>query len=208
MRVILFLLLLVVAELVSAKDKPQISPEPSWLYRITPDLTKQADPKKISNGYYLELFDSQINIRKQTSYVHYIRKIVNESGIQNASETSVEFSPEYETLTFHYIKIIRDGAVLNQLKLDQIKVIQEENDVDQYQYNGLKRAFIILKDIRKGDRIEAAYSLTGFNPVFDDKFIRSIDFSNGNPILNYFQTIIGETNRKLNFTYSGDCPRP
>jgi hypothetical protein len=208
MRIILFLLLLLVTDLVFAKDKPQISSEPSWLYPIKPDHTKKADPKKISNGYYLELFDSQINIEKQTNYLHYIRKIVNESGIQNASEISVEFSPEYETLTFHYIRVIRNGVILNQLKLNDIKVIQEENDVDEYQYNGLKRAFIILKDIRKDDRIETAYSLTGFNPVFDNKFTADIDFSNNNPILNYFQTVIAEAPRKLNLTYSGDCPRP
>jgi transglutaminase-like putative cysteine protease len=208
MRITLFLLLLLVTELVSAKDKPQLSSEPSWLYPVKPDISKPADPKKISNGYYLELFDSQINIQKQTSYFHYIRKIINESGIQNGSEVSVEFSPEYETVTFHYIRVIRNGVILNQLRLNEIKVIQEENDVDQYQYNGLKRAFIILKDIRKDDRIEAAYSLTGFNPVFDNKFTVQIDFSNNNPILNYYQTIIAEESRKLNLTYSPDCPKP
>ncbi|HTE24466.1 DUF3857 domain-containing transglutaminase family protein, partial [Flavitalea sp.] len=208
MRIIFVLLLLLVTELVSAKDKPRISSEPTWLYPVKPDLSKKPDLKKISNGYYLELFDTQTNLSNQTNYIHYIRKIVNESGIQNASEISVEFSPEYETLIFHYIRIIRNGVVLNQLRLNDIKVIQEENDVDQYQYNGLKRAFVILKDIRKEDRIEAAYSLTGFNPVFNNKFTGNLDFANDNPILNYYRTIIADAPRKLNFTYFGNCPKP
>jgi phosphate starvation-inducible membrane PsiE len=208
MRIVFIMLLLFVTGIVSAKDKPLISSEPTWLYPIKPDLTKKPDLKKISNGYYLELFDSQTNLRNQTNYIHYIRKIVNESGIQNASEISVEFSPEYETLVFHYIRVIRNGVVLSQLRLNDIKVIQEEKDVDQYQYNGQKRAYVILKDIRKEDRIEAAYSLVGFNPVFNNIFTGNLDFTNDNPILNYYRTIIAEEKRKLNFKYFGDCPRP
>ncbi|HMF72378.1 MAG TPA: DUF3857 domain-containing protein, partial [Flavitalea sp.] len=208
MRILSFLLLFFITEFVSAKDKPQISSEPLWLYQVKPDLSKQPDLKKISNGYYLELYDKQINLRNQTTYTHYIRKIVNESGIQNASEISVQFAPEYESLTFHYIRVIRNGVVLNQLRLNDIKVIQEENDVDEYQYNGLKRAFIILKDIRKEDRIEAAYSLTGFNPVFNNKFTDDISFVYDNPIINYYQTIVVEKTRPLSFTYYQGCPKP
>jgi len=208
MRILLFLLLFSITEHASAKDKPQISSEPLWLYKIKPDFSKQPELRKISNGYYLELFDKQINLNNQTTYTHYIRKIINESGIQNASEISVQFAPEYETLTFHYIRVIRNGVVLNLLRLNDIKVIQEENDVDDYQYNGLKRGFIILKDIRKDDRIEAAYSLTGFNPVFNNKFTGGISFVTENPILNYYQTIVVDTTKQLRFHYRLDCPKP
>ncbi len=121
---------------------------------------------------------------------------------------SVLFSPEYQSLSFHYVRVIRNGVVLNRLKLNEIVVIHEENDVDKYQYNGRKRAFIILKDIRKDDRIEAAYSLTGFNPVFANKFTADISFVNDNPILNYYQTVIAESTRQLRFTYYKDCPKP
>ena len=208
MRFILILLLLFVTQFIYAKHKPEIGAEPSWLYPVKPDLSKKPALKKISNGYYLELFDSQINVGHQTNYVHFIRKIVNESGIQNASEISVEFSPEYQTLTFHYIRIIRNGVVLNQLRLNDIKVVQEENNVEEYQYNGLKRAFVILKDIRKEDQIETAYSLNGFNPVFEDKFTASLDFSNDNPIMNYYRTILAESTRNLHLTFFSDCPKP
>jgi hypothetical protein len=207
MRITSFLIVLFSTLCSFAKDKPQIASEPSWLYPSKPDLSKQPDLKKVSNGFYLELLDQQINLPTQTAYNHYIRKIVNESGIQNASEISVTFSPSYQKLIFHYVRVIRNGIVQNHLNLNEISVINEESDVDNFQYTGHKRAFLILKDIRKGDRIEAAYSLTGFNPAYNNKFIKDIYFSNDDPILNYYQTIIAEPSRQLKFNYYKDCPK-
>lgn len=207
MRIFTFLLLLIASQSI-AKDQPNILPQPSWLYKVTPDFSKKVELRKIGNGYFYELFDEQINIKTQTVYNHFVRNIVNETGLQDASEVSISFAPEYQTLNFHFVRVIRNGSEINHLSAKDIKVIQEEEDVEQYQYNGRKRAFIILKDIRKGDRIEAAYSVIGFNPVFNNRFTYDVRFVSDNPILNYYQTIIAEPGRKLNFSYFRNCPKP
>ena len=65
-----------------------IGPEPEWLYKPVLKPVKPYAEGSVSDGYYLEYVDGQVNLRSQAVYRHVIRHIVNESGVQNASEVS------------------------------------------------------------------------------------------------------------------------
>ncbi len=181
---------------------------PAWLYTIRPDLHKSPAREDISNGYYYQLYDFQSNLTCNTEYTHYIRTIVNESGVQNGSEVSVTFAPQFQQVVFHRITIIRDGAVLDRLQLNNIKVVQEETDADEFQYNGLKRAFLTLKDVRKGDQIDVAFSVVGFNPVFDNRYSDDFSFSMATAVCNYYRTIITTPTRPLHILTLNKAPGP
>lgn len=193
---------------VFAKEGVRIGPEPAWLYTNSPDLRKTPDNRDIRDGYYFNLFDEQTNIPAHTNYTHFIKQIVNESGVQNESEVSVSFSPEYQELVMHKIAIIRNNQVINQLIPGHIKVVQEETEAEDFQYNGLKRAFVILKDVRKGDRIEVAYSLIGSNPVFNNKFSDKIYLTQSTAICNYYKTLITTAVRPLFMRPANNAPLP
>jgi len=192
----------------TAKEKVRIYTSPSWLYKTSPDLHKTPNSRDISNGYYFNLMDEQTNVPAQTEYTHYIKQIVNESGVQNASEVSVTFSPGYQELVIHQIVIHRDNEVINQLLPGRIKVVQEETDAAEFEYHGLKRAFVTLKDVRKGDQIEVAFSLIGFNPVFAGKFSDKFHFSQVTAICNYYKTIVTAADRPLIIRPANNAPNP
>lgn len=181
---------------------------PSWLFGLRPDLKKTPASRDINNGYYMELIDKQTNVPAKTEYTHFIRHIVNETGVQNASEISVEFIPDYQHVIFHKISLIREGKIVSTLKVTDIKVVQEETESANFQYNGIKRAFVVLKDVRSNDRIDVAYSLVGFNPVFKGKFSDEFYFYSDVAVTNYFQTIITTKDHPLNFRYFNESPAP
>lgn len=182
--------------------------QPTWLFRLKPDLGKVPAAREISNGYYLELIDLQTNVPAQAEYTHFIRHIVNETGVQNASEVSVEFAPDYQHVIFHQISVIREGKIVSTLKASQIKVVQEETSSGDFQYNGIKRAFVVLKDVRSNDRIDVAYTVAGFNPVYKGHFTNEFYFYSGVSVSNYFQTIITTKAHPLNFKYFNEAPSP
>lgn len=182
--------------------------EPDWLFKPSLKPAKAYSEGAAGDGYYLELVDGQVDLRSQTMYRHVVRHIINESGVQNASEISVSYDPAYQKIIFHKILLIRDGKRINQLSLQDIKVIQEEADAERYQYNGMKRAYIILKGTRKDDRIEYAYSMVGFNPVYKNRFTDKFYFSADDEIGNYFQTYIVPSDRKLLVNYFNEAPKP
>lgn len=204
----LIFLLAAICSQTRAAEKVAITAMPTWIYKTTPDLEKKPEARNISNGYYLELMDEQVNLFLQTQFTHLVRHIVNESGVENASEVSVTFSPEYQKVVFHAVAIWRDGKMINQLTPGAIKVVQEETESANLQYNGIKRAFIILKDVRKGDRIEASYSVIGDNPVFANRFDNSYYFTSTTAMCNYFLTIIAPSTTKLNFKYFNKAEAP
>jgi hypothetical protein len=207
MRIALSIILgLLLTPSLQALPLVKTSPIPGWLYPIHPDLQKKPARDDISNGYYYTLYDLQSNLNCNTEYTHYIRDIANESGVQNGSEVSVTFAPEFQQVVFHRINIFRDGATIDRLQLSNIKVVQEETDADEFQYNGLKRAFLTIKDIRKGDRIEVAFSVIGFNPVFGNHYSDDFSFSTSTAVCNYYKTII--TNRPLYIQTINNAPAP
>ncbi|MBS1660600.1 MAG: DUF3857 domain-containing protein [Bacteroidetes bacterium] len=209
MRILVsFILFLFTAINLPAAPNVRTSPIPSWLHPIYPDLGKKPIQRDISDGYYYELLEEQTSLLNNTTYSHYIKHIINKTGVQDASEISVTFSPQFQQVVFHRITIMREGAVLNQLQPNEIKVVQEEKEASNYEYNGLKRAYLTLKDVRKGDRIEVAYSLVGFNPVFANKFSEEAYFINNTAVCNYYKTIITTPTRKLNIRYGNKATAP
>ena len=192
----------------AAKEKVQVSPEPGWLFPTKADLTRVPVARTISNGYYYELQEEQTNLLTNTQYTHYIKQITNESGIQRESEVSVTYSPEFQELIIHTINILREGKVIRQLLPGTIQVVQEETDAADFMYNGRKRAFVTLKDVRKNDRIEVSYSLVGLNPVFGGKFSAEFYLGDETAVCNYFKTIITSPGRKLVVRTSNNAPAP
>ncbi|HLZ88045.1 MAG TPA: DUF3857 domain-containing protein, partial [Puia sp.] len=181
---------------------------PAWLYTIHPDLDKKPARDEISDGYFYQLLDLQTSLPDKARYTHYIINITNESGVQNASEVSVTFAPEFQQVVFHRVNIIRGGTVLNQLNLSRIRVIQEEKEAGEFEYNGLKRAFLTLKDVRKGDRIEVAYSVVGFNPVFGNKYSDDFAFNSSTAVCNYYKSITTTQDRPLQVLSVNKAPAP
>ena len=181
---------------------------PDWLISIDPDLSRQPAAEDISNGFYYELQDEQTNLLHSTEFTHFIKHIINSSGVQDESEVSVTFSPQFQRVVFHRISILRDGMVINELQNSRIKVVQEETDAGDFQYNGLQRAYITLTDVRKGDRIEVAYSIIGFNPVFGSKFATQRYFTRSTAICNYFRTIITDAGRPLHILTHNNALAP
>jgi len=160
---------------------------------------QNSNDKNISGGFYYDLIDRQINLEKKTVFVHVIRHIVNESGIQDVSDVSVTYSPQYEQLVFHKVNVIHEGKIINQLLYKDIKSADEESEAPAYLYNGKRRSYILLKNVQKDDLIDIEYSIIGFNPVFKGLYSSEYYFNSSTTISNYSLSFITTANQKLNY---------
>lgn len=210
MRRYTFLLsLLLLPSLLMAQGRNlSIAPKPDWLLPYQPDLSRKPDLKDVSDGYYQVLYEEQRHLEKQTIYRHVIRQIVSEVGIQNGSEINAEYNPEYEKLQFHTIVIRRNGQVINRLDPSKFKVLQQETELSRFIYSGIHNAYFIVEDVRKGDQIEYAYSITGENPIFQNRYCRNIYFTAYEPIMNFYKSLITSPTRPLHFKKYSDAPEP
>ncbi len=183
----------------------QISPHPSWIKEINTD-NNNYNPKEISNGYYLSLLDVQTHATKKSYFVHQIIHIVSETGVQNASEISVNFDPSFEELFFHKIQIKRNGQIINKLDVSGFKIIQNETELSRFLYNETFTALLILDDVQKGDDIDVEYTLIGQNPIFEDKIYSDYYFSSQNPIYHLHRSLILPKDREVIFKSFNNPP--
>lgn len=148
----------------------QVAPPGNWVkphfFNLRPSSTlldSNADDR------YL-LLERQINVRRNETFVHSVRQILTTGGVQNDSTLTIDFNPSCQSLTLHWVRIWRDGTHLDRLDTNNVKVVEQEQDLNQSILNGEKSAILVLNDVRVGDIIDYAYTIKGANPVFDRHF--------------------------------------
>lgn len=183
-----------------------LSAKPAWLNTYK-DYNKSIPARDVDNGYFYQLIEEQIQVEKQADYSHVIRQIVSDAGIQNGSEISISFDPSYQRLDFHEIIVWRDNKPQNRLSAGSFKMIADEQELSKFIYQGTYSAYCILADIRKGDKIEYSYTITGRNPILGNQFCHNLFLQQSQPIAHLYKAILASPQRKLNFKAFNKVPK-
>jgi len=193
----------------SSASTPEIhtAAKPIWLSTYK-DYNQKPSLRTIQDGYYYSLSEQQIHVEKKAHYFHYVREIISATGIQNGSQISVSFDPSFEKLEFHEITVWRNNKPQNRLNLPAFKILADEQDFSKFIYQGSYSANLILDDIRKGDRIEYSFTITGRNPIFDNKFCQDIYLQSNKPMAHQYVSLFFSSSRKLNMKLFNKAAKP
>ncbi|WDF67538.1 DUF3857 domain-containing protein [Sphingobacterium oryzagri] len=171
---------------------------PSWV-RPTQKQVRTPDLADVSDGYYYESIDYQVNLGLQTRFYRDVKVLSDHAGAENAGQVNIVFDPQYQSLILHELVVLREGKRLDRLALARFNLMASETDLARSIYNGTYAAHLVLDDLRKDDKIILAYSLKGFNPVFENKFFDSYFLEGSEPIgLLHVHYLVPE-GRKLRF---------
>ncbi|MCC9597229.1 MULTISPECIES: DUF3857 domain-containing protein [unclassified Rubrivivax] len=155
----------------------EIGREPAW---VQPMSASGLDAGLPAAPLQVLLVDQQTRLPAgrgpSERYRHVVRQVRDASGLENASQISIEFDPSYERLTLHRLELRRGGARIDKLAARRVRLLDRETGLEQQRLDGRRTASIVLDDVRVGDRIEFAYTLVGDNPVFDGRFVQ-VDWS-------------------------------
>ncbi len=193
----------------SAAHRPRITPLPAW---FTPaaefDLAAESQRPLTADDAHHELsyyvYDQQTLVAEQATTTHYAYRITSDAGLSDGAQLSQRFDPSYAALELHLIRIWRDGVAEDRLKLDEIKVIQQERDLERQLFNGELSAITTLADVRKGDIVECAFTVRGMNPVFAGKFIDTTSLAWGSPVAFERVRVVMPPERPLHWRILGD----
>jgi transglutaminase-like putative cysteine protease len=148
-------------------------PEGDWIKPQSVGLPESIPNKDIDSGVHYLLYDEQILIDDDApskDYEHYTELVVNQKGLEYASQIQVQFDPDYQSLIFHKLQIIRGDSVIDKLQTAKFDVLQRESELEELIYNGRLTASVILDDVRVGDIINYSYTVEGDNPIYDGIF--------------------------------------
>ena len=165
-----FLLLAMVCPARGESNTTRLAPAPAWVLSLESPASVSLTAAKTDPGVIWLLADNQINVETKEYYSRQCYQVTSQEGVQHWAQIAFNYDPDYESLDFHFITVRRDGAMTDRLALDKIKTLQQERDLDRFQYNGRLTALVLLEDIRVGDVIDYAVTYRGRNPIYDDHY--------------------------------------
>lgn len=155
---------------------------------------------QVADGVHYVLSDTQVRVGKadRTVFHHVVTKALSERGVQSLGHVEIGFDPSYQSLTLHAILVHREGSKpANKLVASSVKVLQREKDLDYRIFDGTRTANVFLDDLRVGDTIEYAYSVTGRNPALANHEFGRFDLQWGVPVAQVYRRVVAPAERDL-----------
>ena len=142
---------------------------------------------------------TRIDAGGKTTFVHVANKPLSSDGLDSVANIAIAFEPSYQTLTLHAINLVRAGKVIDKLRSARIDVLQRETELEYRIYDGRKTVNVDLDDVRVGDLVEYSYSVSGLNPVFQNKVAGEAALQFHVPVDRIFVRLLAPTGRPLKF---------
>jgi lipoprotein NlpI/transglutaminase-like putative cysteine protease len=179
-------------------------PIPSWFDQLPIPETTSTQPVVI------RLADSQYFLGQSVPDV-YLRRatLINDpASLTAAGRISISFSPDYERVKLHTIVIHRGQEKFDRTSTSNVRFLQHEQDLERGVYSGRVTASILVDDLRVGDTLEVAYSMSGRNPVFGTKAFGASRWETGLPTARRRVVLSYPINRQIAWRVVGDRDLP
>lgn len=149
----------------AAADKPAYGPPPAWVNvaAIPPPPTDDGAP---AVQLLLEDHQTRFDPAGDTFYSRSTVKIAKPEGLAGIKSISVIWHPDTESITFHSLRILRDGKTIDLLANPaDMLVLRRETNLEQASLDGRITASRQIDGLQTGDVLDLAYSRTRADPV-------------------------------------------
>lgn len=153
----------------------------------------------------VRLADGQFHVGDTTqSFVRRAITVNSAAALSNAGQLEIRFIPQYQSVALHAVRVYRGASVLDRRSDASIRYLQRERDLERGVYSGEVTASILVNDLRVGDTLDLAYTITGQNPVFDGRFAGVTSWDIGIQAGLRRVVLIHPENRAIAYKLNGD----
>jgi transglutaminase-like putative cysteine protease len=148
-----------------ASDKPLYGPPPGWV-----DVVQIPAPPPQDGAPAIQLLlddhQSRLDRSGDVTYSRRAFKVLKPEGLASVKSTSIIWSPDTETVTFHTLSIIRDGKAIDLLQGGKdMLVLRREANLEQASLDGRLTASRQIDGLQVGDILDFAYTRVHNDPV-------------------------------------------
>lgn len=86
-------------------------------------------------------------------------------AVEHESQWSIELDGRTQTLTLHWLRVVRDGVAIDHLQRERMRLLQRETQLERLVLDGRWTLLAVLDDVRPGDVVEAAYTYETHDPI-------------------------------------------
>lgn len=171
---------------------------PAWVKECSFSLEPLPLKPSQSNVQYL-LTDIQRNFIEKSIYCHNVIKAISQIGVSNIAQIEIDYSPSYEKVVMHQIRVYRDGAWSDRLQSAEHSVLQRESDLERDLYDGRYTLVYFLEDICVGDILEYSFSLEGEMPYFDSHLTNMFLFQGSAVLEHLYRRMVFDKDCKFSY---------
>jgi len=156
------------------RGRIRFKPTPDWVEETPFARPSEALPHyKTQAGFYTWLVDDQVRILEggPERYHRSIEEVVNLSALHEIANIQLDFEPDYHSLDIHHIKIHRKDEVHNIDIAQRYFVLRRAAEFEQLVLDGSWTLAVTLPDVRVGDIVDIALTISGDPKVFEGHFI-------------------------------------
>jgi len=175
-------LVLVSFELKAQVPSYRVGAAPKWVVELPVPIAAVLDQHCVEGGVELLLLDRQYHLGEEVVYWRRATRLSTIQAVQHGSRFEMSFDPTYQQLIIHYLRVIRDGVVIEKFDRKDARLLRREADMRSFLYDGSYTVVLELTDVRVGDIIEEAVSIVGWNPVDGGRFHRQLGMGFSIPI--------------------------
>ena len=159
----------------AATGQYDIVPVPAWVEVLSPAPSEQHDTQANGGTEFL-LIDVQERLGQVASrYCHYVSRVLNTAGVDENAQIGITFDPKLDKLRLHAVLVRRAGKTIDELKRGRIRVLQQEDELEDNLVSGALTFHLLLTDLRVGDVIDYSYSIDRREPAWKDKYSGRIE---------------------------------
>lgn len=111
------------------------------------------------------LWARQVNVGSGETFHSTAVRLETSLAVQHESQWRVQFDPRRQSLTLHWLRVVRGDTRVDHLHRERMRLIQRETQLEHHILDGDWTLIVVLDDVRPGDVIEAAYTYGGTHPI-------------------------------------------
>lgn len=148
-----------------AGEQVILAPAAKWIREAQVDAPRAAEETEI--GYRYRLYDAQTRFEDgvRHSYVRYRILMTSPQGLGDGGVIALDWSADHEDLTVHHVRVIRQGVEIEVLDTQPFEILRRESGFENSMVLGLLTAALHPADLRVGDELDVAFTLSRKEPV-------------------------------------------
>ena len=179
----------------------RVAPPPDWVLPAVADYQAHVPLDDIDNGSFYVIFDRQARVQdgSDETYAHVAIRIATPAGVDGNSQIDLTVDPDWQKLTVHFVRVVRNGQVVDQLGRARVSELPQEGEREHQLYNGSWSVNMLLSDLRVGDVVEYAYTTQSRYPLFANHYWDRFTTTSPDPVHYQRMRVLVPSARALRF---------
>lgn len=143
------------------------------------------------------LHSEQLHAEKNACHTRVVLRLESMLAVQHFSQWRLDFDPLTQRLALHTLRVRRGDSVTEHADPSKIRLLQREEGMESFVLQGHYTLVTLFEDVRPGDCLEVAYTVTLLPRLLQGSFHRLLFLPTGHALDRYVWSVLHRPERGL-----------